>query len=53
MMTQPLRAAVLALSALGMVAVVPAVVQAQDFTELFGGRKVPAGKDLKKLIGKA
>jgi hypothetical protein len=53
MMKQPLRAAVLALSALGMVAAVPAVVQAQDFAELFGGRKAPAGKDLEKLIEKA
>ena len=53
MMKQPLRAAVLALSALGMAAAVPAVVQAQDLAELFGGRKAPAGKDLEKLIEKA
>jgi hypothetical protein len=53
MTMQPLRTAVLALSALGMAAAVPAVVQAQDFTELFGGRKAPAGKDLEKLIEQA
>lgn len=53
MIKQPLRAAVLAISTLAMVATVPAVVQAQDFTEMFGGRKAPAGKDLEKLIEKA
>jgi hypothetical protein len=52
-MKQPLRAAILAISTLAMAATVPAVVQAQDFTELFGGRKAPSGKALEKLIAEA
>ena len=53
MVRQSLRVAILAMSTLAMVATVPAVVQAQDFAELFGGRKAPAGKDLEKLIAEA
>lgn len=53
MTRQPVRAAILAISTLAMAAAVPASVQAQDFAELFGGRKAPAGKELEKLIAAA
>jgi hypothetical protein len=53
MRKQPLRAVILAVSTLAMAVSVPAVVQAQDFMEMFGGRKAPAGKDLEKLIAEA
>lgn len=53
MTRQPVRAAILAISTLAMAAAVPASVQAQNFAELFGGRKAPAGKELEKLIAEA
>lgn len=38
---------------MGTVGLAPVPAAAQDFMELFGGRKAPAGKELEKLIEQA